>query len=135
MNRDILEELWGRGFINVDRLQSNEEGFTALVKYMAKERDTEESKYSRSWRSSVGLKKPNLNVNDCNWTGRKMKRMLMQQPSREEIERLYPGYTLTNYEIKYNQEWGQVYMDIQMRRWVKNKKIEGSNYYKVSRRN
>lgn len=134
LDRDTLEELWNKkGYINVDRLQMNEEGFTALVKYMAKEKETEEMKYNKMWRSSVGLKKPKLEVNDCKYNKRKMKNMLMKQPSRQELEAMYPGWTLTNYEIKYNEEYGNIYMDINMRRYCKNEKIPGTKLFKARR--
>lgn len=135
LDRDTLEELWGkRGYINVDRLQMNEEGFTALVKYMAKEKESEDMKYNKMWRSSVGLKKPKLEVSDCKYNKNKMRNMLMQQPSRQELEVMYPGWILTNYEIKYNEEYGNIYMDINMRRHCKNEKIPGTKNYKMKRR-
>lgn len=126
LNRDILEDLWKKGFVNVDRLQMNEEGLKGLTEYMAKEKRTdeeveEEKKWNKSWRSSLNLIKPRADVNDTRLTKRKVQKMLFAEPSREEIEKMYPGYTLTYYNVSYNQEYGNIYIDIRLRRYVRNK--------------
>ncbi|WWU66476.1 hypothetical protein QJR26_08870 [Clostridium baratii] len=143
LDREILEDLWGnRGIVNVDRLQLNEEGLTGLIKYMLKVKEDvsdeifEKNKHKRGWRTSKGnLQKPKLKVNDNKFTKRKMRDLLMNSPSREEIERMYPGYTLTDFRITQNDEYGHIYMTIEMRRYVKNEKIKGTNLYKpISKR-
>lgn len=144
MDRNILEDLWGkRGFVNVDRLQLNEEGLTGLVKYMSKGHFEEEApidktnednrpKGTKRWRASRGnLEEPVIEVNDNRFSGRKVHEMLRNEPSREEIEKLYPGYTLTYYKATYNEEYCQVYIDIRLRRYVKNEKVEIKNKDKV----
>ncbi|MGL4571834.1 MAG: rolling circle replication-associated protein [Clostridium sp.] len=136
LDRDTLEDLWKKkGIINVDRLQLNEEGLTGLVEYITKEKLQddevyEEEKYRKAYRTSLGLKKPKLEVNDCKFNKRKLREMLVSYPSRQEIEKMYPGYTLTRFDIKQNDEYGHIYVEIQMRRYVKNKKIKGTNLYK-----
>ncbi|WP_338631324.1 rolling circle replication-associated protein [Clostridium baratii] len=145
LDRETLETLWnGKGIVNANRLQMNEEGVTALIKYMMKlKKDKnlddemfEKGKYKRAWRSSKGnLKKPKVEVNDCKFTRRKMMEFKKNHPSREEIERMYPGYILTDFQINQNDEYGQFYMVIEMRRYVKNEKIKGTNLYKpISKR-
>lgn len=152
LDRNILENLWGkRGFVNVDRLQPNEEGLTGLTKYMSKghfeelekgfkeeikEDKKEEGKEEKSkrpkgtkrWRTSKGnLKTPVVKVNDSKFTKNKVRDMFINTPSREEIEKLYPGYTLTYYKAVHNEEYDQYYIDIHLRRYVKNVKIEVEN--------
>lgn len=152
MDRNILEDLWGkRGFVNVDRLQLNEEGLTGLVKYMSKghfeeetqknekESENDRPKGTKRWRTSKGnLKEPVLQINDNRFSGRKVHEMLKNEPSREEIEKLYPGYTLTHYKATYNEEYCQVYIEIKMRRYVKNEKVNNGpkdiQLYKVRKR-
>lgn len=138
LNRDILEDLWGKGYVNVDRLQLNEEGLNGLTKYMCKEKNLdkeEERKWDKSWRSSMNLDKPKIEVNDNRFSKRKVKNMIFEQPSREELEKMYPGYTLTYYESKYNQEYGHIYIDIKMRRFVNNdeKKKDKKRYKKTGK--
>lgn len=132
LNRDILEDLWnGRGFINVDRLQLNEEGLNGLIKYMTKENSKSSSK---KWRPSLNLKKPKPEVNDCRFKKSKVLNMLNNHPSREDLEKLYPGYTLTYYKINYNQDYGNVYIDIKMRRHVKNEINKKTSSNKVKKK-
>ena len=130
LGREILEDLWkGKGYINVDRLQMNEEGLVRLVNYMAKGLEDEEEiertkefKGVRTWRSSKGnLDRPDISVNDHAFSGRKVMNMVAKHPSKEEFEKMYPGYTLTNYNIVYNEEYCQAFIDIKMRRYIKNK--------------
>lgn len=128
LKREILEDLWKeKGYVNVDRLQMNEEGLIRLVNYMAKGLEDEEEiertkefKGVRTWRSSKGLDKPVIYVDDNKFSGRKVMNMVANHPSREEFEKMYPGYTLTDYNIVYNEEYCQAYIDIKMRKYIKN---------------
>ncbi|SDO75825.1 rolling circle replication-associated protein [Clostridium gasigenes] len=116
LDRDTLEKFWKKGYANSDRLQGNETGFGDLANYISKD-----PKGNKRWTQSVGLAKPEISVNDNKFSGRKMYNMLTNHPSREELEKMYPGYTLTNYKIVLNEENCGVYMDISMRRIIKNK--------------
>lgn len=147
LDRNILEDLWGkRGFVNVDRLQPNEEGLTGLTKYMSKghfeeledelkedfkekEGDNEKKKKgTKRWRTSKGnLRGPVIEVNDNRFKKNKVRDMFKNEPSREEIEKLYPGYTLTYYKAVWNEEYDKYYIDIRLRRYIKNEKIEIKN--------
>ncbi|MGL5087093.1 MAG: rolling circle replication-associated protein [Clostridium sp.] len=130
LSREILEELWKeKGYINVDRLQMSEEGLIRLVNYMAKGLEDEEEiektkqfKGVRTWRSSKGnLDRPDISVNDNAFSGRKVMNMVAKHPSKEDFEKMYPGYILTDYTIVYNEEYCQAFIDIKMRRYIKNK--------------
>lgn len=114
VNRDKLETFWKSGYSNIDRLQLDEKGIFKLTKYMMKD-----PKGKRRWIQSKGnLEEPQPLINDNRFSRKKMREMLTNQPSREEIEDLYPGYTLTDYTINYNEENGGVYMQIFLRRTV-----------------
>lgn len=116
IDRDTLEGFWKKGYSNIRRLQPNEKGFKDLTQYMTKQPNSK-----KRWKCSRGnLVEPQVRINDNRFSRKKMREMLTQHPSREEIEALYPGYTLTDYSIKYNEENGGVYMNILMRRTVKN---------------
>lgn len=116
LGRDILESFWKKGYTNSKRLQPNENGLGDLANYISKD-----PKGNKRWKSSTKLDKPEISVNDNKFSGRKMYNMLTNHPSREEFEKMYPGYTLTNYKIVLNEENCGVYMDISMRRTIKNK--------------
>lgn len=59
--RELIEDAWGKGFVNVDRLQPDKkEGLAALAKYLTK--DPHSGKHR--WSASRGLKKPVVQIND-----------------------------------------------------------------------
>lgn len=116
IHRDMLEGFWKKGISNIDRLQLDENGVKSLTQYM-----TKDPKGKKRWKQSKGnLEEPIPSINDNRFTNRQMQNFLNNHPSREEFEKLYKGYTLTDYSIKYNDENGGVYMNISMRRIVKN---------------
>ncbi|AYE35675.1 rolling circle replication-associated protein [Clostridium septicum] len=116
IDRNTLESFWKKGYSNTRTLRAREDGFKDLTQYMTKEGNSK-----KRWKCSRGnLVEPQAMINDNRFSRKKMREMLTQHPSREEIEALYPGYTLTDYSIKYNEENGGVYMNILMRRTVKN---------------
>lgn len=133
LHRDIIQDLWRKdGFINVDRLQFNEEGVTGLIKYITKEleeektedlEDDEEDGGSKAWRSSRGLVKPKLKVRDFKYRKKQVMEWIRNFPSEREIEELYPGWICTYIKTSYCQELDKAYIKIEMRKYEKNEKI------------
>ncbi|MCI9110287.1 hypothetical protein [uncultured Clostridium sp.] len=117
LHRDILETAWNKGTSNVDRLQQDEEGIRKLCKYMLKD-----PKGKKRYKASRGnlIEPPTPVINDNKFSRRKMIRFITNQPTKDEIEKWYPGYILTKFEIKENEKYGGIYMNIEMRRYVKN---------------
>lgn len=124
VHRDILETFWKKGMSNIDRLQQNEEGIRNLCKYMIKD-----PKGKKRYKCSRGNleEPPTPTINDNKYTRRQMIKMATNEPTKEEIESWYPGYILTKFNIKTDEVYGGVYMNIEMRRYVKNKNIEDVN--------
>jgi hypothetical protein len=120
LHRDILEEAWTKGTSNVDRIKENEEGFKDLCKYMLKD-----PKGKKRYKPSRGnlVEPPVPIINDNKFSRRQMIKMVTNQPTKEEIEKWYPGYILTKFDIKKDKKYGGVYMNIELRRYVKNKNI------------
>lgn len=120
LHRDILEEAWTKGTSNVDRIKENEEGFKDLCKYMLKD-----PKGKKRYKPSRGnlVEPPVPTINDNKFSRRQMIKMVTNQPTKEEIEKWYPGYILTKFDIKKDKKYGGVYMNIELRRYVKNKNI------------
>ncbi|WP_294186393.1 hypothetical protein [uncultured Clostridium sp.] len=120
IHRDILETFWNEGTSNVDRLQQDEEGIKKLCKYMLKD-----PKGKKRYKCSRGnLEEPPIpSINDNKYTRRQMIKMVTNQPTKEEIEKMYPGYILTNFSVVENKKYGGIYMNITMRRYVKNKNV------------
>lgn len=117
VHRDILETFWNKGTSNVDRLQQDEEGIRKLCKYMLKD-----PKGKKRYIPSRGnlVEPPDPTINDNKFSRREMIKMATNQPTKEEIEAWYPGYILTKFNIKQDEVYGGVYMNIEMRRYVKN---------------
>lgn len=117
LHRDILEEAWDKGNSNVDRLKQDEEGIRKLCKYMLKD-----PKGKKRYKASRGnlVEPPIPTINDNKFSRRQMIKMVTNQPTKEEIEKWYPGYTLTKFDIKQEKVYGGVYMNIELRRYVKN---------------
>ncbi|EOR20559.1 hypothetical protein A500_16515 [Clostridium sartagoforme AAU1] len=130
LHRDILETFWKKGTSNVDRLQQDEEGIRKLCKYMLKD-----PKGKKRYKCSRGnLEEPPApTINDNKFTKREMIKMATNPPTKEEIGRWYPGYTLTKFDIKVDDVYGGVYMNIEMRRYVKNENIIYKDVGKVSK--
>lgn len=120
LHRDILEEAWTKGTSNVDRIKENEEGFKDLCKYMLKD-----PKGKKRYKPSRGnlVEPPVPTINDNKFSRRQMIKMVTNQPTKEEIEKWYPEYILTKFDIKKDKKYGGVYMNIELRRYVKNKNI------------
>lgn len=120
LHRDILEEAWTKGTSNVDRIKENEEGFKDLCKYMLKN-----PKGKKRYKPSRGnlVEPPVPTINDNKFSRRQMIKMVTNQPTKEEIEKWYPGYILTKFDIKKDKKYGGVYMNIELRRYVKNENI------------
>lgn len=117
LHRDLLEALWDKGTSNVDRLQFDDEGIRKLCKYMLKD-----PKGKKTYVPSRGnlVEPPDPTINDNKFSKREMIKMATNQPTKEEIEKWYPGYILTKFDIKQDEIYGGVYMSIEMRRYVKN---------------
>ena len=110
MDRDKLEELWGKGKANADRLQSNELGYEELANYISKD-----PKGNKRWTQSRNLKQPTIKVNDYKYSHKKAWQLNTCQGEREFIEKLYPGYTLSHYKSDVNEINAGYYTYIKMR--------------------
>lgn len=61
VSREVIENSWGRGYANVDRLQPDrEDGFAALAKYLTKNPQGGRHR----WSCSRNLRKPVVQIND-----------------------------------------------------------------------
>lgn len=139
LSRDIVESLWCRrkkkgektgerlGRVNADRLQPDDTGLEALCRYATKgckeEKDTDTlgnilntspSKKNR-WSVSKNLKKPIKRIKDGYITNRKLQKMVQNIDDREQWEKRYKGYILTEAVSEYNEISGW-YIRLKMRR-------------------
>lgn len=86
------------GYINADRLQTDENGIAALCSYLAKQPNGK-----KRWCSSQNLDKPYSRTNDGRYNHRQIEKIARERPGREFWEKKYPGWTLTDedYGVTY----------------------------------
>ena len=102
ISRDELELMWGKGFANVDRLQPGSEGLAAIATYFAKQiKDRKEKPGARRWRASKNLVKPVQRSRDAKMPNARVKKIAFgfKNEAKEIMEKLYPGYVMTEEPI------------------------------------
>ena len=114
MDRNIVEDLWGKGYANTRRLQPDENTeLTELIKYFTKDFKVEnETANRRKWDSSLNLIKPWETINDDPRQMSKKRINLMKklpkdcEQMKEFIEKDNPGYELMSVERSVDDESG-----------------------------
>ncbi|MDM0963527.1 hypothetical protein QTI94_08135 [Clostridium perfringens] len=124
-----LEKIWGKGNVEVSRLKANELGYEELAKYMVKD-----PKGKRRWSPSRNLKKPKVSVNDYKYSNRKIREIANCQGDRSFIESLYPGYTLREFYVNFNEINSSFYITIKLQKIGGYENVRKSNI-KNKRRN
>ena len=110
MDRDKVEELWGKGRANADRLQPNELGLEELANYISKD-----PKGKKRYSPSRNLIIPEAEINDYKYSYKKTWN-LSRNGTREDFEKLYPGYIYTTHEVQVNDINAGTYIYIKMRK-------------------
>lgn len=120
VDRDELEELWGKGFANSKRLQFDDKGITGLAHYMAKDRVT-----FKRWSGSRNLIKPEPDVRDNQFNMGDIEDIIDLIETKNiwgYFETLYPGYELIEASYSRNEVNLKYYIHFEMRRIVPRKK-------------
>lgn len=120
MDRDKVEEIWGKGWVNTKRLQADEYGYEALAKYISKAipeaKESGRKKGSKRWTQSRNLQQPIVRVNDHKYTKRKVEKISRCPEDRETFENLYRGYIFNNCRVTINEYTAGIYLHIRMRK-------------------
>ena len=98
IDRDELEQMWGKGTANVDRLQPGSDGLAAIATYFAKQiQDRKEKKGARRWMCSKGLIHPVPRACDAKMPNSRVRKITygFKNEAKEIMEKLYPGYVMT----------------------------------------
>lgn len=111
MDRDVVEQLWGKGRANADRLEEDESGFEGLARYI-----TKDPKGNKRWVQSKNLKQPIVKVNDFKFSRRKVEELAKSQGDRTVFQKLYPGYILNECKVYINEITAGTYLYIKMRK-------------------
>lgn len=116
ISREALEEKWGRGYANCDRLQPEEgTGLLELARYFTK---LEREKHRRAWSASKNLRQPRTTVSRTRMSNARVRRLCqeMSGSAAEVMGKLYPGYKVGAVE-PYVSDWiPGVYLRIRLRR-------------------
>jgi hypothetical protein len=121
MNRDVVESLWGKGTAHTFRMHFDEEGLKGIAKYKVKEPETPiaelDGKKIHRWGASKNLKKPRIPKDRDGFISKKTVAEIREgKVAEREIERLYPGYIVTNWEAMKNTVNNGEYLTIQLRK-------------------
>ena len=113
VDRQELEEIWGKGYANADHLQPNENGLEALARYI-----TKQQKNRRKWARSRNLKKPKQRTSDTKVSNGRVKRLALdfQNSAKEIMEKLYPDYIHVRTVMRYSDAVDGAYIRCVMRR-------------------
>ena len=116
VDRSRLEEMWGEGYANADRLQPTERGLEEIASYIIKEARNKDG--GRKWSASRNLKQPKRRSSDAKTSNRVVKAIAhdIRNEAREEMEKLYPRYRFVDCKVFYSDQLDGVYIRVLMRR-------------------
>lgn len=114
LDRDVLEEIWGKGYANSKRLQFADDGITGLTRYIAKDR-----LFYKRWNGSRNLIRPEPVVRDGAVTLDELDRMeeaIEEKRGWEYFQDRYEGYELIEATCVRNEINRGSYIHVDMRR-------------------
>lgn len=114
MDRNIAEDLWGKGRVTAERLQPDEYGFEGKARYIIKNFN----KGTKRWSASRNLKQPEVHRSVSKLTKRKTEKIAKNENDLKELfEKLYKHRYIFNDCKKYiNADYGGCYIYARMRR-------------------
>lgn len=122
MDRDAVEKLWGKGYAHSFRMEFDDEGVKGLSKYKLKEPETISAKIESGqkihrWAASKNLRQPKILKERDGYISKKTVAEIREGAVTEkEIERLYPGYTITSWKPYKNNINAGEYLTIQLKK-------------------
>ncbi|HAN20411.1 MAG: hypothetical protein A2Y15_08645 [Clostridiales bacterium GWF2_36_10] len=129
IDRDILEQLWGIGYANSQRLQFDEEGITDKVRYITKNSRSEKKPLNKKrWTSSKNLIKPKAQERTGKISKQQAKELAADTTTQLEqaayFEDLYPGYFFASVAPYHNLINNEFYFHVKMYRkeYIKRKR-------------
>ena len=116
ISRERLEEMWGMGYANADRLQPSERGLEEIASYIIKE--ARDRKGCRKWAASRNLTQPKRRTSDAKASNRTVKLIAhdIRNEAKAQTEKLYPRYRFVDCKVYYSDQLDGVYIRILMRR-------------------
>ena len=111
IDRDTIEGKWGLGYANTKRLQFDQNGITALARYITKSHtDKEEEQLTyRSYNGSKNLIDPEPEISDTRVRS-KRKAAELADMNQNTWMQLYPEYELTDLSQFHDDGYGGIYL-------------------------
>lgn len=107
---NTLAEIWGKGYTTAKPLQFDENGIAGIAVYLVKE-----PILGKRWCASRNLEQPKTSERDGRLPQYKVKQFHDSgYDNREELEKLYEGYTLSDISPYYNEINGGYYLTVRM---------------------
>lgn len=122
IDRTELEKTWGHGFANTYSLQTYGRGLQGIANYLYKQNEKAKDNGDRvnykMWVPSRNLKKPKEHASDCKLSNRRVKTLAryFRNEAKAIMEKIYPGYTLEDGEVRYSDVVDGVYIRAVMRK-------------------
>ena len=112
ISREELEEIWAKGWANADRLQPDERGMEAIIRYITKEQD------KRKWHRTRNMVEPKQRTSDSKVSNAKVKRIAwdFRAVAKEIMEKLYPRYGYVDADVRFSDSVDGAYIRVLMRR-------------------
>lgn len=114
MDRNVVEDLWGKGRVQADRLQPDEYGLEGKARYIIKNFN----KGTKRWSASRNLEKPIIRSSNSKLSKRKAEKIAKNENDLKELfEKMYKHKYIFNDCKKFiNQDYGGCYIYARMRR-------------------
>lgn len=101
VERDVIEQVWGKGYANSTRIQLEHGGIDGLICYLSKD-----PKGRKRYTPSQNLTKPLESVSDTKTSRRQFQQLTLWpedcESMKEHFERKHPGYRVVSVEKYYN---------------------------------
>ena len=112
ISREELEAIWGNGWANADRLQPDERGLEAIIRYITKDQE------KRKWHRSRNMVQPKQRTSDSKVSNAKVKRIArgFEAEAKEIMEKLYPKYRYVDVKVALSDSVDGAYIRVLMRR-------------------
>lgn len=126
LERDVIENLWGRGWANCRQLQPDRyTGLEALSRYMVKswkgaalgdEAECPDGYPGKRWYGSRNLTKPKVTVSDWKMSRRKVAKAVaeIEDMPGTVFNQAYPGYELVDIQVRSSEFVSGVYIYARM---------------------
>ena len=119
IDRDELEQMWGHGRANTQRLQPRDEGLGGISVYFTKQmQDRPPRKGVKRYRTSRNLTQPIRRSRDAKMPNSRVKRVAydFENQAKAVMEKLYPGYVLQQCSVRYSDVVSGVYIRCVLRK-------------------